>query len=460
MATADSELGAALSSTLRGSVVTRESPEYDQARVLYNAMIDRRPLLVAFPVDASDVAAALAFGRSEGLEIAVRGGGHSGAGLGSVDDGLVIDLSGMRGVVVDPDARTARVLGGTLLAEVDAATHEHGLAAPFGIISTTGVGGLTLGGGIGNLTRTLGLSIDNLVEAEVVLASGSSVTANEDQHSDLYWALRGGGGNFGVVTSFTFRLSAVSTVIAGPMLWSLEQAEEVLSWYAGFLREQPDSLNGWFTFLTVPPSHPFPQELQLQKVCGVIWCYASANEAEAAALLEPARKLGPILDGVAPVPLPGIQSAFDGIYPHGDHWYWRASYVREIGEAAVATNVEYGSKLPTWKSTTHIYPVDGAAARVASDATAWAYRDARWVQVIVGVDPDPGPAGEAREWAVAYADAVRPHSMGGGYVNMIMDEGEDRVRASYRKNYDRLAQIKATYDPDNLFHINQNIRPA
>jgi len=453
-------LAQSLATNMKGSVVAPSDAGYDETRALFNAAINKRPALIARCAVAADVAAAVSFARREGLDIAVRGGAHSGPGFGSVDDGLVVDLSDLRGVDVDPTTRTARVHGGTLLGEVDAATHEHGLAAPFGIISTTGVGGLTLGGGIGSLTRTLGLSIDNLVEADVVLADASSVTVNEDQHDDLFWALRGGGGNFGVVTSFTFRLSPLSTVIAGPMLWPLEQAEEVLSWYADSMPEQPDVLNGWFAFLTVPPGDPFPPELQLRKVCGIVWCYAGSDETEAVRLLDPARKLKPLLDGVAPVPLPGLQSAFDGIYPHGDHWYWRANYVREFPEVAVKTNVEHGSNLPTWKSTTHLYPVDGAAGRVDSAATAWAYRDARWVQVIVGVDPDPEVAREARDWAMAYSDAVRPYSMGAGYVNMIMEEGEDRVRASYRGNYERLSRIKATYDPDNVFHVNQTIRPA
>jgi FAD/FMN-containing dehydrogenase len=460
MPAADSELAGKLSSMLRGSVVTPESPEYDEARALYNAMIDRRPALIAYPVDATDVASAVAVGRDAGLDIAVRSGGHNGPGFGCVDDGLVVDLSRMRGVEVDPEARTARVLGGTLLGQVDAATHEHGLAAPFGIISTTGVGGLTLGGGVGHLTRKLGLSIDNLLGADVVLADGSQVTASDDENSDLFWAIRGGGGNFGVVTSFTFRLSPMSTVIAGPMFWPLEQSGEILSWYADFIPQQPDELNGFFAFLAVPPADLFPQELHLQNVCAVVWCYAGNDEAEAARLLEPARQLGPILDGVGPVPLPALQSVFDGVYPAGDHWYWRADYVREIPDAAVQANVDVGSRPPTWKSTTHMYPVDGAAARVASDATAWSYRDAKWVQVIVGVDPDPLEAQKAKDWAIAYWEAVHPHSMGGAYVNMIMDEGSDRVRASYGDNYARLAALKGKYDPDNVFHVNQNIAPA
>lgn len=450
----------ALQASLRGEVIDRGHPGYDEARSLYNAMIDRRPLVISYPVDTADVAAAVLFGRREGLEIAVRSGGHNGAGFGCVDDGLVIDLSAMRGVDVDADVRTARVLGGTLLGQVDAATHEHGLAAPFGIISTTGVGGLTLGGGVGHLTRTLGLSIDNLLEAEVVLADGSIVRAAEDENDDLFWALRGGGGNFGVVTSFTFRLSPISTVVTGPMFWPLERSAEILAWYAEFMPEQPDELNGFFAFLSVPPGDPFPAELHLQKVCAVVWCYAGSDEAEAARLLAPARSLGPILDGVGPVPLPGIQAAFDGVYPPGDQWYWRADYIRDMPDAAIEANVEFGSQMPTWKSSMHMYPVDGAAGRVPADATAWASRDVKWAQVIIGVDPDPANAALVKDWTIQYWEAVHPYATGGAYVNFMMDEGQQRVEATYGENYRRLAAIKAKYDPGNLFHVNQNIRPA
>jgi FAD/FMN-containing dehydrogenase len=457
---AGNESASALQAKLRGEVIGRDHPGYDEARSLYNAMIDKRPLVIARCADAADVATAVTFARESGLELAVRSGGHNGAGLGGVDDGLVVDLSAMRGVDVDPDARTATVLGGTLLGQVDAATHEYGLAAPFGIISTTGVGGLTLGGGVGHLTRTLGLTIDNLLEAEVVLADGSIVRASDDENDDLFWALRGGGGNFGVVTSFTFRLSPIGTVVTGPMFWPLERSAEILSWYAEFMPAQPDELNGFFAFLSVPPGDPFPAELHLQKVCAVVWCYAGSDEAAASALLAPARQLGPILDGVGPVPLPGIQSAFDGVYPPGDQWYWRADYIRDLPEAAIEAHVEHASRMPTWKSSMHMYPVDGAAGRVSADATAWASRDVKWAQVIIGVDPDPANAALVKEWTVDYWDAVHPYATGGAYVNFMMDEGQQRVEATYGANYGRLAAIKRKVDPDNIFHVNQNIRPA
>ncbi len=459
-ATASDELSQELGASLRGSVVMPSDSQYDEARALYNAMIDKRPALIARCVDTADVVAAVDFGRQQGLDIAVRGGGHNGAGLASVDDGLVIDLSAMRGVHVDPKERLAHVLGGALVGDVDHAAHVFGLAAPFGIISTTGVAGLTLGGGVGYLTRGLGLSIDNLVAAQVVLANGTVVTASEDENDDLLWALRGGGGNFGVVTAFTFRLSPVGTIVGGPTLWPVERAAEILSWYRDFLRGAPDELSGFFAFHTIPPAPPFPEHLHFQKMCGVVWCY-TGSEDEAGELFEPVRDLDPSLDGVTTMPFPALNSAFDGLYPPGDHWYWRSDFVAEIPDEAVAVHAEFGGSLPNLKSTMHLYPVDGVAARVPKDATAWSYRDARWVQVTVGVDPDPAAVGPAKEWALAYWDALHPHSMGGGYVNMLMDdEGQERVRTTYRDNYDRLAELKAKYDPDNLFHVNQNIRPA
>jgi len=452
------ELSQELGARLRGSVVTPSDSQYDEARALYNAMIDKRPALIARCVDTADVVAAVDFGRQQGLDIAVRGGGHNGAGLASVDDGLVIDLSSMRGVHVDPVERLARVLGGALVADVDHATHVFGLAVPFGIISTTGVAGLTLGGGLGYLTRGLGLSIDNLIEAQVVLADGTIVTASDDENDDLLWALKGGGGNFGVVTAFTFRLSPVSTIVGGPTLWPVERAAEIMSWYRDFLPGAPDELSGFFAFHTIPPAPPFPEHLHFQKMCGVVWCY-TGSEAEAGELFEPVRDLDPSLDGVMTMPFPALNSAFDGLYPPGDQWYWRSDFVAEIPDEAVAVHAEFGASLPNLKSTMHLYPVDGVAAKVPKDATAWSYRDARWVQVTVGVDPDPAAVGPAKEWALAYWDALHPYSMGGGYVNMLMDEGQERVRTTYRDNYDRLVEIKAKYDPHNLFHVNQNVRP-
>jgi FAD binding domain/Berberine and berberine like len=449
-----------LGKSLRGDLIDPVHQDYDEARRLYNAMIDKHPAMIARCLDVADVITCVRFAAAEGIDLAIRGGGHNGGGLGSVDDGLVIDLSRLRGVRVNPDARTATVAGGTTLGELDHAAHAFGLAVPAGIISTTGVGGLTLGGGLGYLTRKYGLSIDNLLEADVVLADGSLVRASESENDDLFWALRGGGGNFGVVTSFTFQTRPVSTVVGGPMLWPLEQAPEILAFYTELLAQGPDELGGFFALLTVPPGPPFPEELHLKKVCGVVWCYAGTAEDAKAALAPIRAKFPPALDGVGEMPLPALQAAFDGLYPPGDQWYWRADFVGDIPAKAVEAHLAHARQFPSWKSTMHLYPIDGAARRVAADATAWTYREARFAQVIVGVDPDPAMAGALRDWTVGYWDALHPYSLGGAYTNFMMDEGSDRVRASYGSNYKRLTQIKARYDPTNLFHVNQNIQPA
>src|SRR3954471_14732519 len=446
----------------RGRLIGPGDGDYDEARAVYNAMIDKRPALIARCADADDVATAVGFARHHGLRLAVRGGGHNGAGLGTCDDGVVIDLSLLKDIEVDPANRTVRVGGGCTWSDVDSATNEHGLATPSGIISTTGVGGLTLGGGLGHLTRKYGLAIDNLIEAEVVLASGRRVWANAESHPDLFWAIRGGGGNFGVVTSFVFRLHDVGTVVAGPTLWSIEDSAEVLKAYREFLPTAPRELNGFFAFLSVPPGPPFPEELHLRKVCGVVWCYAGSDHDRAAEAMKPllASVPEPLLHGPQPMPHADLQSAFDGVYPAGHQWYWRADFVNEISDEAVAIHAKYGAEMPTWQSTMHMYPIDGAVHDVGSADTAWAYRDAKFSSVFAGVDPDPANVSAIRDWSVGYHEALHPHSAGGAYVNMMMDEGQERVKASYGDNYDRLARIKADYDPDNLFRINQNIRPA
>jgi FAD/FMN-containing dehydrogenase len=446
-----------LASGLKGRVVQPADADYDESRALYNGMIDKRPAAIAYCADEADVAAAVRYGVENGLGIAVRGGGHSGPGLGSVDDGLVIDLSQMNAIEVEPSAKMARVGGGAILKDLLDATHEYGLTVPVGIIGTTGVGGLTLGGGMGHLTRGMGLTIDNLVAATVVLADGSIVQTDADRDPELFWALRGGGGNFGVVTSFSFRCHPLTTVLAGPVLYDIGDAAEVLTWYRDFLPAAPDELSGFFAFLSIPPGPPFPEELHLRKVCAVVWTQAGEEESEA---LRDARSFGtPLLDGVAPVPLPAWNTAFDAVYPPGDQWYWRGEFIREIPDAAIAVHAEYGPAMPTWKSTMHLYAIDGVAGRVGNDETAWGYRDAVWGAVFAGVDPDPANADAIRDWTRAYSDAIKPHAMGGGYVNFHMDE-PDRVRGMYGANYDRLARAKAAYDPENVFRVNQNIVPA
>ncbi len=459
----DTEALEVFANALRGPLIQPGNPSYDDARAVYTAMIDKHPALIAQCANVADVIAAVTFARDQGLPLAIRSGGHSGAGLGSVDDGLVIDLSLMNGVRVDPEARTARVEAGARLGDLHHATHAFGLATPSGIISSTGVGGITLGGGLGYLTRRYGLAIDNLLEADVVLAEGSFVTASEEENPDLFWALRGGGGNFGVVTSFLFRMHPIETVYAGPMLWPLERSEEVLRWYREFSPQAPDDLYGFFAFLTVPSVAPFPESLWGQKMCCILWCFTGALD-RADDVFAPLRtRFGPpALDWVAPIAHPALQSMFDGLYPPGDQWYWRADFFEEISDEAVAIHVRYAQELPTWQSSMHLYPVDGAAGRVPKEATAWNYRNAKWGMVIVGVSPDPADNERLIDWTRSYWHELHPRSAGGGYVNMMMDaadEGQDRVRAAYGDHYDRLARIKAKYDPDNLVRVNQNIKP-
>jgi FAD/FMN-containing dehydrogenase len=451
----------ALADSLRGNLIQPGDAGYDEARAVYNAMIDKYPALIVRCRDVADVIAGVNLARDQGLLLSVRGGGHNGAGLGTVDDGLVLDLGLMHGVRVDPVGRTARVEGGALLSDLHHATAPFGLAMPSGIVASTGLGGITLGGGIGHLTRQLGLSIDNLLEADVVLADGSFVVASETEHPDLFWALRGGGGNFGVVTSFLFKLHPISTLYAGPMLWPLERAAEVLRWYREFIVNAPETLNGFFAFLTVPPALPFPEHLWNQKVCGIVWsCTLPQEQAEATFAPIRARFGQPALDGVGPISHQALQSMFDALYPAGEQWYWKSDFVNEIPDAAVDLHVQFAAELPTWKSTMHLYPIDGVAGRVPRDATAWNYRDAHWGMVIIGVSRDPADNDRMTAWAREYWSGLHPYSAGGAYVNMMMEEGQDRVRASYGDHYDRLARIKAKYDPDNLFQVNQNIKPA
>jgi FAD/FMN-containing dehydrogenase len=444
----------------RGQLIGPDDADYEEARKVYNAMIDRRPALIARCPDADDVAAMVRFAGDHDLLLAVRGGGHNGAGLGTCDDGVVIDLSQLKTIDVDSQARTVRVGGGCTWGEVDRATHEHGLATPSGIISTTGVGGLTLGGGLGHLTRKFGLAIDNLLEAEMVLASGERVIASADDHPDLFWAIRGGGGNFGVVTSFVFRLHPVDTVVGGPTFWPVEAGAEALAVYREFLPNAPRELGAFFAFHTVPPAPPFPEEIHMRRVCGVVWCFVGSEDDAAAAMAPLLDALPePLMHGVAPVPYPALQSSFDGLYPPGDQWYWRADFVNEIPDEAIEIHARFAAGMPSMKSTMHMYPIDGATHDTDSDATAWGYRDATWGSVFAGVDPDPVNVDDIRRWSVDYHEALHPYSAGGAYVNMMMDEGRERVRASYGDNYNRLARVKATYDPGNVFRVNQNIEP-
>jgi hypothetical protein len=443
----------------RGTVLEPGNTGYDEARRVYNAMIDRKPKLIAQCTDVADVMAAVRFAKAHDLRVSIRGGGHNAAGLGVCDDGLVIDLAPIKYVRVDPSSRTVLVGAGCRWSDVDHATHAFGLAVPSGIIASTGVAGLTLGGGMGHLTRKYGLTIDNLLSVDMVLADGSFVVANAEENADLFWAVRGGGGNFGIVTSFQFEAHPVSMVCAGPMLWHLEDAAEVMKWYREFITQAPEEMNGFVAMMTVPPGPPFPEELHLRKMCAIVWCYQGSME-QANAILESIRSYRrPAFEFFVPMPFPMLQGMFDGIYPPGLQWYWKADFFKELSDGAIAKHLEHGSRLPSWQSTMHLYPVNGKANRVGETETAFSYRDAVWSGVIVGVDPDPQNRGKITEWARAYYDALHPFGAGGGYLNFMMEEGEERVRATYRGNYERLAAIKAKYDPENFFRVNQNIRP-
>jgi FAD/FMN-containing dehydrogenase len=450
----------AFKTRLRGKVLQPDDAGYEAARTVYNALIDRRPRLIARCVNVADVIAAVKFAGTQHLLVAVRGGGHHGAGLGTCDDGLVIDLSRMKGIRVDPIARTVQVEGGCTWGDVDHATHAFGLATPGGIMSTTGVGGLTLGGGLGHLTRTYGLAIDNLLAVDMVLADGRYVTASAEEYDELFWAIRGGGGNFGIVTSFLFQLHPLRMVYAGPMLWPLERATAAMQCYRDVITQAPDHLNGFFAFLRVPPGPPFPAHLQHQTMCGVIWCYTGPL-AKAEAILRPIRAFGPpALDLVGPLPYPALQSMCDALYPPGLQWYWRADFVHDLSADAIAQHVQYGAQIPTRHSMMHLYPINGAAHRVGPQDTAFSYREATWAQVIVGGEPDPANTARIRAWTTAYWEALHPYVSGGAYVNFLMEEGQERIRATYRDNYQRLVVIKNKYDPTNLFRMNQNIMPT
>lgn len=448
----------AFAAKLRGKIVMASDKDYDETRKIYNGMIDKSPGMFAICTDVADVIASVDFARENELAVAIRGGGHNGGGLGLCDGGLVIDLSGIKYVRVNTSDNTVRVGGGNLWGEVDHATHAYGLAIPAGIISTTGVGGLTLGGGVGYLSRKFGLSIDNLLEADIVLADGTFVTVNPDQHEDLFWAIRGGGGNFGVVTSFEFQAHYLKTVFGGPTLWPIERTEEIMEWFDGFIQSAPDDLNGFIATLVIP-GPPFPEALHNKQFCGIVWCYTGDSE-KANDIFKPVMEKEPVFQHVGEMPYPAIQKLFDGLFPPGLQWYWRADFFDELGPEIRAQHLKFGSQIPTPLSQMHLYPISGAAGRVGKEETAWGYRDANYAGVIVGVDKDPANNKRMTQWCKDYWEGLHPYSAGGAYTNFMMDEGQERVKASYRDNYERLTQVKRKYDPNNFFRINQNIQPA
>ncbi len=445
---------------VRGGVIRPGDAEYDRARHVYNADIDRRPALIVQCADVADVIHCVNYAREQELPAAIRGGGHSAPGFGTCEGGIVIDLSRLKGIRVNQEARTAQVEGGCTWGDFDHATHVFGLATPGGILSTTGVGGLTTGGGFGYLSRSFGLACDNLISADVVTADGQLLTANASRNADLFWAIRGGGGNFGVVTSFEFRLHAVGHVYAGPILYPLEQAADVLRFFREFMRTAPREFSAFFAFLIVPPGLPFPEHLHGKTVCGIV-CACTGDLAAAEKITQPLRDFGPPLLALNhPMPYPVLQSLFDGLLPPGLHHYWKADFVRDLTDEAIAQHAKFGPRIPTVNSAMHIYALDGAVQDAGPNDTAFAYRDVKFVHIIAAVTPDPASLPDYREWVRDYWAALSPHSAGGSYVNFLMDEGEERIASSYAGNHARLAAIKAKYDPHNVFCVNQNIKPA
>ncbi|MDX1493788.1 MAG: FAD-binding oxidoreductase [Longimicrobiales bacterium] len=446
---------------IRGPVFGPDDDGYDRARRAYNAMHDRRPAAVAQCVDAADVMAVVAYARDTGLALSVRGGNHSVPGYGTCDDGIVLDLSGIRYVRVDPRARRARIGGGALLGDLDHATHAFGLATPAGFISTTGVGGLTLGGGIGAyLSRKHGLTCDNLVSADVVTAEGEAVVASDEENPELFWALRGGGGNFGVVTAFEFELHPVREVHGGPIFFELDAAGDVLRSYRDYVGSTPREFGGFFAFQIAPPLPFIPEDRHGDTLCLVVTSWSGRPE-EAEDVIGPVRGAGPVVaEHVGTMPYPALQSAFDALVPAGLRHYWKSDFVRELTDEAVDLHLEHGPRVPTMTSTMHIYPMDGAVQDVAADETAFGHRDADFSVNIAGMWADPDADQEHVSWVRDYYDAIHPHSgYEGGYTNFMAADDQERVKENYGPSYDRLARVKAAWDPDNLFRMNQNIEP-
>jgi FAD/FMN-containing dehydrogenase len=444
---------------VRGEVITAEDPAYDEARTVYNAMIDRRPLAVIRCTNGEDVAATVDFARENGVDLAVRGGGHSVPGFGTTDGGVVADLSPMREVDVDPSSQTARAQGGVTWGIFNDATYAHGMATTGGIISTTGIAGLTLGGGIGYLSRGIGLSCDNLLSAQVVTADGRTVTASEKENEDLFWALRGGGGNFGVVTSFEYRLHPVKDIYGGPMLYELEDARTVLQFYREFIADAPEEFGGFPGWQIAPPLPFIPENRHGDTFVVFVACWAGPLE-QGESVLKPFHDIAPVVaEHVGVMPYPALNAAFDALLPPGLQQYWKANFLKELSDGHIEAQIEHGPKVPTVNSTGHIYPINGACHRVSPDATAFAYRDANFATVIAGAWPDPADNEANIKWVREYSDATARHAEEGGYVNFMAGDDQGRIKANYKGNYERLVDVKRKYDPDNLFHLNQNIQP-
>ena len=446
---------------LRGRVITPDAPDYDEARAIWNGMIDRRPAVIARCADTADVIRAVRFARGHDLLVAVRGGGHSVAGTAVCDGGIVIDLSAMKGIEIDRQGRTVRAEPGLLWGEVDAATQAYGLATPGGIVTHTGIAGLTLGGGIGWLMRKHGLTCDNLVACEVVTAEGKLVRASPDEHADLFWSLQGGGGNFGIVTRFEYRLHPVGPeVLAGVVLYPAEQASEVLRSYREFVAGAPDELTTIVNLRKAPPAPYLPEHLHGRPVVIIAVCYAG-DLAEGEAVLAPLRTLAePLIDLIQPKPYVAHQGMFDAGVPHGLRYYWKSHYLPALSDAAIAVLIEHAWAAPSPKSYTIMFHLGGAIRRRSPADSAFEDRSAEFALNINAAWSDPETDPSQVTWARTLFEAMQPFATG-VYVNFLGEEGEERVLSAYgRQKYARLARIKAKYDPENFLRLNQNIRPA
>jgi FAD/FMN-containing dehydrogenase len=437
---------------LRGKLVLPTDPEYEGARRVWNGIVDKKPALIAYCAGPEDVAEAVMFARSNEALASVRSGGHNIAGNSVCDGGLVIDLSRMKGIEVDPDRRIARAEAGLTLGEFDTATQEFGLATTMGVNSDTGVAGLTLGGGFGKLGRTYGLACDNLVAADVVTADGRLLRASASENADLFWGLRGGGGNFGIVTAFEYRLHPLGPkVLAGSLLYDYAQAQDALRFYHEFSRNAPDELSADAALATAPSG---------ERLFSISVCYSGSLD-EGERVLEPLRAYGtPVQDQITPVPYLQVQSGGDSLFPPGHRYFWKAQFLREITDAAIATLLRAYATTPSAMSLAVLQQVGGAIARVPVSATAYGSRDAAYDCFPISIWEDPADDEANIHWAREVWAAMRPYSTGAVYVNNLGDEGENRVQAAYGDNYPRLIALKNKYDPTNFFHLNQNIRPT
>ena len=450
-----------LGERLGGRLIRPQDSGYDAARSIWNGMIERRPAAIALCETSEDVVAAIETARSKQLPISVRGGGHGVAGNAVCDGALLIDLSRMNGIRVNPDDRTASVGGGAVLGDLDRATQEHGLAVTAGVDPTTGVGGLTLGGGTGFLSRKLGLTIDSLMAAQVVLADGRVVEASQTDHADLFWAIRGGGGNFGIVTRFDFRLHQVGPQVAtAQVFYPFEAAGEVLRRYREFMAEAPDEAGCFALLVPLPPLEAFPADLHGKTALALVGCYAGDVKQGEQMLAPLASFAEPLAVILAPMNYVDLQSAFKDAAPSGERYYWKSHFLNEVPDELIDLILERTSELPGPYSNTFFEPMGGAVTRVGETDTAFANRDARFALGISTGWSDPSKDQAAMAWTREFYDAVAPYATGGVYTNYMDFDEKDRVRAAYGANFERLVRIKARYDPDNLFRMNQNIPPA